>query len=141
MQREFGVVRRQRRGGYRRRDRLLDATRRRQSAAQMAVAVDPIRAQLGQPSIGGRGLVVAVAIAEHPGADPQQRRVACGFGKPAPDAGERIPPPPVMQQRLGQLAVQQWVEPSGRAMTLHIAQTRLQRSVLKRRKKVVCVNF
>jgi hypothetical protein len=46
-----------------------------------------------------------------------------------------------MQQRLGQLAGQERIGPAGRELTLDMAQTRLQRSVPKRREKVVCVNF
>ena len=94
MKREFGVFRRQRRGGHRGRDRLVDPSRRRQSAAQMAMPLDPIRAQLDQPAIGGGGLAMAAAIAEDPGADAQQRRIAPGLRKAAPHAGERILTPP-----------------------------------------------
>jgi len=79
--------------------------------------------------------------AENPGADAQQRGVACGLAKTAPHAGERILTPPLVQQRLGQLAVQNRVGPSGRAMTLDIAQTRVQRSILKRREETGRINF
>ena len=97
MKREFRIVRRQYRGGRRRRDCLIDTSRRRQSTAQMAPPLDPIRRKLDKPAIGVGGLAMAVAIAEDPGANTQQRRIAPDLQKAAAGAGKRILAPPPVQ--------------------------------------------
>src|SRR6476469_4902485 len=97
MKRESRIVRRQYRGGRRRRDCLINTFRRRQSTAQMAMPLDPIRRKLDKPAIGIGGLDIAAAIAEDPGANTQQRRIAPDLQKAAAGAGKRILAPPPVQ--------------------------------------------
>ena len=80
----------------------------------MAMPVDPVRRKLDKPAICVSGLAVAVAIAEDPGANAQQRRVASDFREAAAYAGKRILISSPVQQRFRQLAVEKRVGPARR---------------------------
>ena len=58
------------------RDSLVDPSDRRQRATGVAMALDPIRAEVQERAIGRRGLLLTAAIAEHPGANVQISAIA-----------------------------------------------------------------
>jgi hypothetical protein len=66
---------------------------------------DALRAQFDQATIGRNGLVVASAIAEHPGANAQHRRVAADPRHGAPAAFDRFIAPASVEERFGEAAI------------------------------------
>jgi hypothetical protein len=66
---------------------------------------DPLRAQFDQATIGRNGLVVTSAIAEHPGANAQHRRIAADPRHGAPAAFDRFIAAAAVEQRFGQAAI------------------------------------
>jgi hypothetical protein len=70
------------------------------------MALDPIRTKLDQATISSGGLVVASAIAEHPGANPQIGGIVAGSWQGAATAFDRRVAAVLAKQRFRQPAIQ-----------------------------------
>src|SRR5260370_22822536 len=71
----------------------------------MAMPLDPVRTKRQEAAISRRGLGVTAAIAEHPGANAQHRRIVSGPGHGAATALERLVATVPVEQRFRQSAI------------------------------------